>query len=576
MGDVTYRVVAQLDTQGELVSGTAKSKIADLDTNITKIGSGMRFIAGSVAQTFTAAVDKAVELGIKVGTIGVGLGAAATLFGIKFNDQMEQLKISLGTIFSSQGVAKDMSSGLDMAAEIMKTMRKDAAALPGTFSELGVILKTIAIPGFQGGLNSKQLEHFAADTMVAAKVAGVSIPVAAREMATLLSGHATSANVMALRLGITGDKASEFRHMDPSKRLDLLQTRLAEFNKAMPEFSKSFDAIFSTFKDNAQFTLGEFAKPIFESFKRELAKVNSWFNEHQTYINGWANHFGTKIAHAFEIGFDKLISWWPAFSSFTTKAYDKMVGLWAAVEPAVKRIAEIVKEMATNTDTMFSKIGLVAGLYGIGKVAPTVLRAANSAGGGTGVGVAGTILAALAVDFAFMEHAMKNSQYATEEYSKILGHLGKVWDNLTVIFSDTSVFSQLATKWGEFLLTMTDFWASFAEVITSGVRFVSEKLDFVKNLVHLAPDDDWSHEKINRDFDPSGAMRIARAAADEAQKKRNEEHPRGGGGTHIGKIEIRVEQTGDPSRVARAVMDKMVDLKRYQRSSPYVPNYSIR
>src|SRR6266487_2089546 len=101
MSDVVYRIVADLGTTGGLTSGALSSKLADLDSGVTKIGSGMRGLASSMSSMFTDTVEKVASIGLHMAKWGIVGGVGLAITGVsKFNDELERTQISLASIFN--------------------------------------------------------------------------------------------------------------------------------------------------------------------------------------------------------------------------------------------------------------------------------------------------------------------------------------------------------------------------------------------------------------------------------------------------------------------------------------------
>ncbi len=122
MADVTYRVVIDLETRGQLPGQDDRSvsKLGGLDQAITKVASNAASMAGSLAGAFEHAVEKAAALTWHVAKLGA-LGAfGAITFGVLgFNQEMEKARIGLAAIFGANNVTKNMTERMSLAANVM-------------------------------------------------------------------------------------------------------------------------------------------------------------------------------------------------------------------------------------------------------------------------------------------------------------------------------------------------------------------------------------------------------------------------------------------------------------------------
>src|SRR6185436_18139051 len=97
--------------------------------------------------------------------------------------------------------------------------------------------------------------------------------------AMLLEGRSGAHTVLGLRLaGLAGDKAHEFNSMNSGERLAFLTKEIDKYSGAIDLYSKSFEALSSTFKDNAGRFLQLATAPLFERIKDQLGKANAWFD----------------------------------------------------------------------------------------------------------------------------------------------------------------------------------------------------------------------------------------------------------------------------------------------------------
>lgn len=583
-GDVVYRVVAKLDTEGDLTSGSAKSKLSELDSQVTKIGSGLQHIGESMLGTFTNAVERVAEIGFSIAKLGAGMAAAGAAFGVRFNDQMEQTQMSLASIFGAGGATKNMEEGMLAAGKVMEKIRKDSEALPISFEDVAMTMKMISTSGFQSGASVGAIERLATTTSAFANLEGISGRVAAREVAMILEGRATSANLIANRLGSRIPHGKDLKSMDPSERFEVLKTAMEAYTKPSADtFSTSFKALYTTLKNEVQMELlAPLTSTLFSHIKDTMKEASMWLREHGEEAKTFVSRFGTMLAHMWDIGIAKIKEWGPILYDFAEKARDKFLDMWAKIEPIVTKLSALIKD-SLGSGGPLSQLGGIGAAYGVAKLTEGGIGA-GKAFGPAGAGVGAVIGAALGIDFLFIANAIEKSDYAANTFHKTLGHLEAGWAKLSAAFSEGTILNELATKWGEFLITMTNFWAGLFEVLASGINMISEKYTEMDKIIHpskymkdaydLATEDSLADIRARRNFEPGGPVKLGLDPKD-LDSLTGRKDPKGGGGTHIGKIEIRVEQSGDPSRVARRVMEELQDLKRYPRSSKFVPNYSI-
>lgn len=553
-----------------------------MDKSVSKIGSGLKDIGGGLSDIFTDIVEKVGRVALKFGEMGVAGAAAATAFGLKFNDELEQTQISIASIFSANGVANNMVDGMDQASKIMQQMRKDAQALPGTFQELTLMMKTMAIPGFQAGMSTERLEQLSAQSMAVAKVAGVSIPVAAREMATLMSGHATSANVMALRLGIIGDEAKKFRAMSPEERVTVLTHALEKYKGSIDTFSNSFEALSTTLKDNVMGFLANMTRPLFDNIKSTIKEANNWFDTHKIAAHELAFAIGDKLAAAWGVGVTQFKKWMPVVEQFAKDFSSRMLDTWHKMEPIIEKIARYIKDALVNSEQTFDKIENVLKAYvalKIGSELSPLLSGLAKLGAIPGLGGAGAAATALgpaaavaAVGGAGILDMLTDpdNKYHDQANVELIG-LKVEAEKLKESFGGLREAVDLLG--GGMLTIAHEITGAFNDISdTIGDLFhpgrVLDPKEMERRGLKLHEDEPFA---IERNMELHGRAFVAGILKGSAAPSKDPPHMPG---TVIGKVEIVVNQTGDPERISRVLFDKMSGMTRFRRTSPYVNNYS--
>ena len=265
MADVTYRVVVELMTKGKLDQGidSAKSKtqswMKDLPRHAASAASAFNNAFDSIATSMvTTAAAAAVSVGAALAA-GVGM---AVKEGIRFNQQMEDATVGLAAIFQANGVTDSMGGGLRVAADSLKSMRKDARDLPGEFEDLMRFMQMSGVAMAQAGLDGTGMERISAMAMSTAAATGVNQHTAARELGMLLQGNARHNMPFAQALGITDTKA--FNAMGARERLQEVNRLLEKMNPAVETFKNTWTTIKSTAIDNIKQSLGIISGDLFD------------------------------------------------------------------------------------------------------------------------------------------------------------------------------------------------------------------------------------------------------------------------------------------------------------------------
>ncbi len=577
---------------------------------------------GTMTAPFDWAARKALDLGRFAGAATMGGGIAAMAYGVtKLNGELESTKIGLGSIFSANGIARDLPAGMKLASDTIRDMREDAKKLPGEFGDLLGIFRTGAIPAFHAGASPEQFRKLSAQAMAAAKVSSVPMDQAGREFAMLLEGRSGAHNVFGMRLlGLSGDKAEAFNNLDPNKRLETLSRELGKFSASIDVFGGSFEGLSSTFIDNVK----EFARlatePLFGRVKDWLKDTNGWLESNGDRMKTWANNAGTHLANAFDWAKKKLEEWGPVLKGFAETGWERIRETFQQMRPHIDAAAESLKKFLQDpqaidklitlgktylalkvaqsaTGSAFSVGGSLLqgagalaqlGVFGGGAAGTAAAGATAGAGGAAGAGVLATLSAA-ALPVAVALAAVGTVSWAVYEGMQ----LHKEWTH--DIADDYRLMHDTARRTIGAYDRMSEDWASVtaraavdidqlrkAGNDTAAAVYELELASYqaaaaMKSMVRERWD---SRDKaITEHALEMGTLGTQQMAKDFIRgqgefKKQPKKHKGGGGGTNIQKVEIVVTSNQDPSRIARAVAGELEKLQRNRRSSPYGRNFS--
>lgn len=586
MADVTYRIKLEIDKAGDLDAALpSTSKLSAIDNSFSKIGSSLSTVASSVTDLFTTAVEKAASLALTMGEVGAAAASAAVIFGLHFNNQLEQTKISFAAAFGAAGITGSMNEGLVAADQLTSKMLQDVMKLPITFKDFTDMFRSISVPGFNLGASAGELEEFSRKLVIASSVVvpNMSTKVVGREMSMMLTGHVTSANTLARNLGFVGDELEKLRHGDPADRMKMITEHLDRFAGAGEKFSTSFKAMFTTLKDIGQLFAARATSPLFDSIKGTLKDIVDWLSSHKALVGAWADAFGTRLAAAWSKGVEIAKEWGPLIIDFSEKAGRKLLEIFNELKPTIHKIADIVKGMLTDSEGTFNKIKTGLELYGIAKLGGSSLvggaMRAGSALGPEGGLIAGAVMAGLAFDVAAASHAISHNTNVHKMWNDTTAKLSQSFEKLAeVSFPLQELFMKLVEGLGGQIVASLDLAASALKKFTDNVSFIDSIIHPGRGF-DTAQAEQLNKEMIDdihsrRNFVPGSMIPLTANIVDYMNKHPPKGELKGGGGTVVHKLEIIVNQTGDPSRVARAVVDKIADLQRYKRSSPFVSNYS--
>ena len=635
MSDVTYRVAIELAAGGNLALEVDRSisKLDGLGGLLGRASEQASTLAGSLGRAFEAGVEGAASLAVSLAKVGAVAAFGAVSYGtLLLNKELENTQIALAAIFGANSVTSSMPAGMTVAADVMTQMRKDAAALPGEFSDLVAIFKTISVPGFQAGASIDELRKLSAQAMAVSQVMGLPTEQASRELAMLLEGRAGAHNVLGMRLaGLGGDKAEHFNKLPAAERLVVVRTELGKFAPAIDAYAHSFEGLSSTLVDNAKRFLSVATSPLFDRIKGALSDANAWLDANDDSVSKWASAVGGKLGDAFDFARDKIRTWWPDIEAFAEHAYDRISSIWLRVGPLVEKVADRAAK-ALGDDKIFDRleqIGLLyAGTKGAGMAAglvpsiPTLagldrlVRSSGLAGqiapegsafdaaagrfrsAETGQFMAGeaggllellanpavlgaaaaaaTVLVTALVGVAGALHALSDEtssyhDFAVYLWDSISAHGAAAMDNLSHAWADLEPWILRAADAGGVQLLEA------IKLLSIGAEQTAHTIERATHLIASALD--WlgiQGEQVthSRRIERPTARHLVESLQDAMGPMVKMGAGGGGGGVHVDRVEITVSSNQDPNRVARVIAGHLADIARYRKSSPYVPNFS--
>jgi hypothetical protein len=270
-------------------------KLADSFKSLSSLSSGiaskMDGLASSIMGVGKWALLAAGALGLRALQQGItGLNADA-----------ESATIGIAGMLQAGGAFTSFQDSMSRSQELMGQMRRDAAALPGTFDDLRLVFQGGLLPGLAAGKTSTEVEHLAARFMSVGKMLQVDSHTAGRELSMLLEGRAGAHVVMWARLApLIGKTAQEFNKMTSAQRFEAISKAMNGFDPAIKEYEKSWDAVSSTTMD----VLHNFERiattPLFSVIKEDLFQLNTWFSNNQALVAEWAMIVGGNLVAAYE------------------------------------------------------------------------------------------------------------------------------------------------------------------------------------------------------------------------------------------------------------------------------------
>lgn len=582
-------------------SGNIGAKLGSVGSKIKDFNHDMWGLGRAISYGFSEALDVVGEVGktiagmAVVGVVGLGAMGAAV---VNMNGKLEETQIALAAIFQANGASPSFGAGMGLAQTQMAKMRKDAADLPGEFTDLVNIFQTIAPNTFRGGLGADSTREMAAQTMAMAAIMRIPMHVAAREMSALIEGRAGSHNIMGLRMmGLAGSKATEFNHLSEAERIKRLQAEMSKYGDALGAYRHSFIGLFSTFKDNAKQLAVIGGKPLFESVKRQLESINGWFTENKPKIDAYANYIGQKLAHGFEYGVSWLKEYGPIVWDVASNAAVRIHEAWARMEPTIERIGSKIQSFFADPRAI-DKLEHIAMLaLGFKVAAPMVGEVGRwglqtALGGSEGIGaaiaapevlVASAAVATLAAAAYGAKLALDDTSYAFHNQAFDMWALAKentaaatknIADSTSTTMTNLqSSMDPVLKNMGTVAIGAIDAWAWAMRQGSEHISFFVAQIPVVGTALSILAQnfDDAGNElkRHLREKDPGLLKRLDSEGGGDTLSDKTKVH---NSVTHINKVEIIIQSDQDPSRIARMTVSELSKLQKNTKSG-FIPKW---
>jgi hypothetical protein len=296
--------------------------------------------------------------------------------------------------------------------------------------------------------------------------------------------------------------------------------------------------------------------------------------------------------------------------AFVENASTRVSSIWERISPMLERAGDALKKALSDPGT-FDRIESVLKLYAAvkigGAVMPGLAGAAGSAleaGAASGMGIAalaGSAAiagAAVAVLGAAVYGAVDNLTDSTKQYHTLateqMGSISTEFDKLKASVTDNNgVVMKVTDALGVGLLVAVNesikslnYWSG--EVMKSYEFMAAPWKALANQVVPGDLGDDpadargrytFQDDQTQKNGEFAATFNLFNKSLNEIGGRADDERAKtkpvnGGGGTTIQKVEIVVSSNQDPSRIARAVEDRLANVSRNPTSSRMVRNWS--
>jgi hypothetical protein len=234
----------------------------------------------------------AMDGGGGFGGLLAGAGALAGLGGmvsgvISLNNELDQANAGMATLISGitgTGIADSM----EIARDVVKDLRKDAAVGVGELSNYVEGFQKIMGPGLTGGASLEQMRDLTRTSLAAgfAMRGGAGLEQAPMDIVQALTGGVNDRQtpIALAALQAIGQDVSKFNDMKMKDKIDTLVEGFGKFDAGVAVMGKTWEAQSSTFIDVLKEVVRTVTRPIFETWLGKLQATNEWLSKNQDLI----------------------------------------------------------------------------------------------------------------------------------------------------------------------------------------------------------------------------------------------------------------------------------------------------
>jgi hypothetical protein len=307
---------------------------------------------------------------------------------LELQSAAEGAHIAIAGLISASGFpgGNNFGTALKMSSEILQQMRRDAAALPGTFEDMQAIFQRAIPGGAQAGKSVQDIEHLSGRLMAVSKAFQIPAEFAGREFAEMMEGRASSRVALFAKLrqfmGADMD-SSKFNALAAPEKWKAIEKALERFNPMIEEYAKTWDTISTTASSYLAQLMRIGSGSTFSGLKAALQSANDWYKRNQVAVDAWAASVGENLGAAFNFLADVIGAALPP-------AYEFFLGLWEVVKGVYGTLREVASAVAdilapafgvagNNARLLGEMVGALAVGFGVYKVAAMGVTMATEA-----------------------------------------------------------------------------------------------------------------------------------------------------------------------------------------------------
>lgn len=254
---------------------------------------GLEVQAGRTGQSISSTIGRAFAA--LVGTGGIGL-AVRGMVGL--NSEIQTAQNGLATLFSAVGRIP-IASGIRIARGELQALRRDAAAGVGELGDYLGAYQMVLTPGLNAGKSLGDIRSLVRNALAAgAALRGEEgLRFAPMDLVQAMTGQAgmRTTPIVAQALSAAGISMEKFRAGSQAQQFDDLQRAFAAFAPGVELMGRSWEAQFSTLRDNAKNLIRTVTSPLFDRWTQDLIRANDWLAKNEATIARVAGQWGQKL-----------------------------------------------------------------------------------------------------------------------------------------------------------------------------------------------------------------------------------------------------------------------------------------
>ena len=258
----------------------------------------------------TGAFEGMVRGAAMLGVGGAMMGVRALMSGVSsLNAQAESTTLTIAGMLNANNVVPTIGEGMKSAAETLRQIRVDAAALPGEAAEFVEVFQTALPAALQAGMrDARAVAAFTNQLGAVGKSFGVDAGQIGRDLRFMLQGHAGGQVAMWTHLGpLIGKTAEQFNKLTAPQRLAALQRVTGRYGGMVQAFGSTWEAATSTITSTGQELLRIGTAPLFEHAKRRVAQLADYLTTRGPDLERKVGLWGERLAAGFDRAYERAV-----------------------------------------------------------------------------------------------------------------------------------------------------------------------------------------------------------------------------------------------------------------------------